>query len=100
MGLATTRRGARQIVNHGHILVNNKKVNIPSYQVSPGDIISVKEKAKDHPAILIALEKITTRPAYVDFDLNSMTGNYIRYPERNELNTDINESLVVEFYSR
>ncbi|MGI6329757.1 MAG: 30S ribosomal protein S4 [Bacilli bacterium] len=100
MGLATTRRSARQIVNHGHILVNNEKVNIPSYQVSPGDVISLKEKAKNHPAILLALEKITTRPAYVNFDLNSMTGNYIRYPERNELNADLNESLVVEFYSR
>ncbi len=100
MGLANTRKGARQIVNHGHIKVNGKKVDIPSFKLKPSDTIIINESSKDHPAILEALEKTTTRVSYVSFDLNKMEGTFIRYPERNELNADINESLIVEFYSR
>ena len=100
MGLATTRRGARQIVNHGHILVNGKKVNIPSYNVKVGDVISVKENSLEHGAIKNALEANATIPSYVEFDKNKMTGKYVRLPERSELNADINESLIVEFYNR
>jgi small subunit ribosomal protein S4 len=100
MGLANTRRGARQIVNHGHILVNGKKIDIPSYRVNPGDIVSVKEQSREHPAVLGALEHIASRVPYVSFDLVDMTGTFIRYPERNELSAEINESLVVEYYSR
>lgn len=100
MGMANTRRGARQIVNHGHILVNGKKVNIPSYQCRPGDIISVKENSLEHPAIRQALEANVTRPAYVEFDAKKLTGTFTRLPERSELNAEINESLVVEFYNR
>ncbi len=100
MGLAKTRRGARQVVNHGHILVNGKKVNIPSYTVKPGDTISVKENSLDHKAIKEALEATLSRPAYVDFDAKKMSGSYVRLPDRSELNQEIDESLIVEFYNR
>lgn len=100
MGLANTRRGARQLVNHGHVQVNGEKVDIPSYSVKPGSTISIKEKSLEHPAIKAALENKVTRPAYVDFDEKKMSGTYIRYPERSELNAEINESLIVEFYNR
>ena len=100
MGLATTRRGARQIVNHGHILVNGKKVNIPSYTCKPGDVISVKESSLEHKAIKATIELNIKAPAFVEFDNKKLTGTYLRLPERNELNAEINESLIVEFYNR
>lgn len=100
MGLANTRRGARQIVNHGHITVNGVKVNIPSYSCKPGDVVAVKENSLDHPAIKASLEANVKCPAFVSFDKNKMTGTYVRYPERSELNQEINESLIVEFYNR
>ena len=100
MGLSRTRRGARQIVNHGHILVNGKKVDIPSYMVKPGDVISVKESSKDHKAIKEALEAINNTVEFVTFDKNKLEGTYVRLPERSELSSDINEALIVELYSR
>ena len=100
MGLSRTRRGARQIVNHGHILVNGKKVDIPSYMVKPGDVISVKESSKDHKAIKEALEAINNTVEFVTFDKNKLEGTYVKLPERSELSSDINEALIVEFYSR
>ena len=100
MGLSTTRRGARQIVNHNHILVNGRKVNIPSFTCKPGDVISVKEVSKDHKAIKASLEAINNTVAYVNFDKNKLEGTYVRYPERSELSAEFNESLIVEFYSR
>lgn len=100
MGLGNTRRAARQVVNHGHITVNGVKVDIPSYSCKPGDIIAVKENSLDHPAIRASVEARTSLPAFVEFDKNKMTGTYVRYPERSELNQEINESLIVEFYNR
>ncbi len=100
IGFANTRKGARQLVNHGHIRVNDKKVDIPSYQVKPGDIVSLREKSKDLPIVLSALESRSKRVEYVDFDINKMTGVYVRHPERSELNSEIDISLVVEYYSR
>ena len=100
MGLSNTRKGARQLVNHGHIAVNGKGVNIPSYTVKPGDVISVKEKSLNHPSMKQALENTINRVKFVEFDDNKMTGTYVRYPERSELNADINEALIVEFYNR
>ncbi|MCX4365593.1 MAG: 30S ribosomal protein S4 [Bacilli bacterium] len=100
MGLANTRRAARQIVNHGHIMVNGAKVDIPSYQCKPGDVIAVREKSLEHPAIKASLEANVTRPAFVEFDAKKLSGTYLRLPERAELNAEINESLVVEFYNR
>lgn len=100
MGLSRTRRGARQLVNHGHILVNGKKVDIPSYQVKPGMIIEVKEKMKNNPAVIDSLEAVLNTPAFVTFDRKTMKGEFVRVPERNELNADFDELLVVEFYNR
>lgn len=100
MGLGMTRRASRQLVNHGHILVDGKKVDIPSFQVKPGMTISVKESSLEHPAIKASLESRVSRPAYVEFDEKKMSGTYVRYPERSELTAEINESLIVEFYNR
>ena len=100
MGIAQTRRAARQVVNHGHITVNGKKVDIPSYRVMPGDVIAVKEASHDHKAILESLEKTNKTVDYVDFDKKKLSGTYVRMPERNELPADIKESMIVEFYNK
>lgn len=100
LGMARTRRSARQIVNHGHILVNGKKVDIPSYTCKVGDIISVKENSMNHPAILEAIEDKRTVPAFLEMDAKKLSGKYVRIPERSELNPEINEQLIVEFYNR
>jgi len=100
MGLAKTRRAARQVVNHGHILVNGIKVDIPSYTCKAGDIISVKENSLTHPAIKEALEATTARLGFVTFDDKKMSGEFVRLPDRSELNQEINESLIVEYYNR
>lgn len=99
-GFASTRRGARQLVNHGHITVNGVKVDIPSYTCKPGDVIAVKENSLDHKAIKESLEATINRVAFVTFDDKKMSGEYVRYPDRSELNQEINESLIVEFYNR
>ena len=100
LGLAKTRRAARQVVNHGHITVNGKKVNIPSYSVKVGDVIAVKENSLEHPAIKEAVETCTHRPQYVEFDDKKLSGKYLRLPDRSELNQEINETLIVEYYNR
>ena len=100
LGMAKTRRAARQLVNHGHILVNGIKVNIPSYTCKPGDVISVKENSKNHPAIIDALELKLNTPAFVEFDAKKLEGKYVRVPDRTELNPEINEQLIVEYYNR
>ena len=100
LGWASSRAEARQLVRHGHITVNGKKVNIPSYLVSVGDVIAVKEASKDHKAILESLEKINKTVEYVEFDKKKLSGTYVRYPERSELPADIKESMIVEFYSK
>ena len=100
MGLARTRRAARQLVNHGHIAVNGIKVDIPSYTCKPNDVITVRENSLEHPAVREALEANTTRLSFVSFDDKKMSGVYVRYPDRSELNQEINEALIVEFYNR
>lgn len=100
LGFATTRRAARQLVGHGHILVDGKKVDIPSFQVKPGMEVEVKEKSKKLQVINDALESKMTTVAFVELDKENKKGKYIRLPERNELNTEINEALVVEYYNR
>ncbi|MDF9823930.1 small subunit ribosomal protein S4 [Breznakia sp. PF5-3] len=100
MGFASTRRGARQLVNHGHLLVDGKKVDIPSYSVKPGQTIEVKEKSKNLAVINESLDAVFKAPAFVDVDKAKKAGKYIRLPERNELNSEINELLIVEFYNR
>lgn len=99
MGFARTRRAARQLVNHGHILVNGKKVDIPSAQIKLGSVIEVKEKSKNMTAINEALEATLNTPAFVTVDKDAKKGTYVRLPERSELNQEINELLVVEFYN-
>lgn len=100
MGLATTRAAARQLVNHGHILVDGKKVDIPSYTVKVGQEIEVKDRSKNLKVINEALEARTSIVDFVEFDAESKKGKYIREPERSELNAEIEEALIVEFYSR
>ncbi len=100
LGMAKTRRASRQVVNHGHITVNGSKVDIPSFQVKPGDVISIKEQSIDHPAIKEAVTATLARPAYVEFDDKKMIGTLLRLPDRSELNQEIDESLIVEFYNR
>lgn len=100
LGLATTRRQARQFVNHGHILVDGKRVDIPSYSVAPGQVISVRERSMKVPAIVEAVEATRGRAAFVEFDNEKLTGKLIRLPERDEINPEINEALIVEFYNK
>ena len=100
MGIASTRRAARQFVNHGHVNVNGKKVDIHSYSVKPGDVISVRENSKEHKAMKETLENINRNVEYVSFDKNKLEGTYLRYPERSELSQEVNESQVVEFYNK
>ena len=100
LGFARTRKGARQLVNHGHIEVNGKKVDIPSAQVKPGDVITVREGSRNMKSIAEALEANITAPAFVEVDKENRKGTFVRLPERSELNQEINESLVVEYYNR
>ena len=100
LGFASTRRAARQLVNHGHITVNGKKVDIPSFRVKVGSTIALKEESKDHKAVKDALSKVLNRVEFVTFDENKLSGTFVRLPERSELNPEINESLIVEFYNR
>ena len=100
IGFATTRRGARQLVNHGHITVNGKKVDIPSYRCKVGDIISLKDTDKELAIVKSSLQAMNKRVEFINYDENKMTATLLRLPERNELNADINESLIVEFYNR
>ena len=96
IGFATTRKGARQLVNHGHITVNGKKVDIPSYRCKPGDIIAIKESDKELAIVKSSLTSLSKRVNFITYDENKMAATYIRYPERSELNGEINDSLIVE----
>ena len=99
-GFASTRRGARQLVNHGHVTVNGKKVDIPSYRVKGGEVISLKEDDKNWKVVEEALSKISNRVDFITYDENKKEATFVRLPERNELNADINEALIVEFYNK
>lgn len=100
LGLATTRRQARQLVNHGHITVDGKRVDIPSYDVKPGQVISLRERSKDLQIVKDALEAVVGRMPFVSFDENTMEGSLVRLPEREELDANIDEALVVEYYNK
>lgn len=100
IGFANTRRGARQLVNHGHILINGKKVDIPSYQVKIGDVISLKDKDKEMKSVTEALSNLNHRNEYLNYDESKKAATYVRYPERQELTPEIDESLIVEFYNK
>ena len=100
IGFASTRRAARQLVNHGHILVNGQKVDIPSFRVKVGSVITLKEQDKDLKVVNEALEKVVSRVEYVSYDEAKKEATFVRLPERQELPQDIDESLIVEFYNR
>ncbi|MCF7802517.1 MAG: 30S ribosomal protein S4 [Candidatus Marinimicrobia bacterium] len=102
LGFARTRRQARQLVAHGHFLVNNRRVNIPSYQTKPGDLIQVREKSKKMDFIHDAMRRVQGEGAYpwVRLDKASMAGVFVDYPSRDQVTEDYNEQLVVELYSK
>ncbi|MED1203178.1 30S ribosomal protein S4 [Heyndrickxia acidicola] len=100
LGLARTRRQARQLVNHGHILVNGSRVDIPSYRVLPGQTIGVREKSLNLDIIKESIEATNFVPDFVSFDADKLEGTFTRLPERSELPAEINEAFIVEFYSR
>ncbi len=99
-GFASTRRAARQLVNHGHVLVDGKKVDIPSFRVKVGSVITLKDKDKDLKVVNEALEKVVSRVEYINYDEAKKAVTYVRLPERGELPADIDEALIVEFYNR
>lgn len=102
LGLAASRSEARQLVRHGHFTVNGRKVNIPSYLVRDGEIISVREKSKDSPRIkeLIERAKESTRPEWLEYDAEQVTGRVLSIPTREQIEAPIQEHLIVELYSR
>ena len=102
MGFGATRAECRQLVSHKAIVVNGRVVNIPSYQISPEDVITVREKAKKQARIKAALDLSAQRekPTWVEVDADKMEGVYKRLPERSDLSADINEQLIVELYSK
>lgn len=100
MGFARTRAAARQLVNHGHVLLNGKKVDIPSALVSINDVIEIAENSKSMKVIKESLESNATKVGWVEVDAEKMSGKVIREPERKELAGDINESQIVEYYNR
>lgn len=100
LGLATTRRQARQLVNHGHVEVDGKRVDIPSYTLKPGQEISIREKSQKLDIIAESVEINNFVPDYLEFDADNLQGKFVRIPERSELPAEINEQLIVEYYSR
>jgi small subunit ribosomal protein S4 len=102
IGFASTRAEARQLVSHKAILVNGKVVNVPSFNVSADDVVSVREKAKKQARIVDALELADQRekPTWIEVDNKKMEGTFKRVPERTDLSADINEQLIVELYSK
>jgi len=100
LGLARTRRAARQLVNHGHILVDGSRVDIPSYRLSAGQTISLREKSRNLNVVKESLDVNNFVPDFLTFDADKLEGTFTRLPERSELPAEINEALIVEFYSR
>lgn len=99
-GLANSRRGARQLVSHRHITVNGTIVNIPSYQLRPGDVVGIREKSKSLEVIAESLASHTQTFDWLDWDNNSQTGRYITVPSREQIPENIKEQLIVELYSK
>jgi small subunit ribosomal protein S4 len=100
LGFAASRRQARQLVDHGHLLVNGRRVNIPSFQVRPSDILSVKEGSKSAQVIRDATELTATVPAWLQADYDSLTAKVLRLPEREDISVPVQEQLIVELYSK
>jgi small subunit ribosomal protein S4 len=100
LGFAATRRQARQLVSHGHFRVNGKKVNIPSYQVRPDDVITVKEGSNAEGVIRAATETVTVVASWLQADYDSLNGKVLKAPDRTEIDMPVREQLIVELYSK
>ncbi|NND77678.1 MAG: 30S ribosomal protein S4 [Flavobacteriales bacterium] len=100
LGVAPTRRGARQLVGHRHITVNGKVVNIPSYTLRPGDVIGVRERSKTLEAVTSSLSQNSNQSDWLEWDSATMTGKYLNVPEREQIPENIKEQLIVELYSK
>lgn len=100
LGLASTRRQARQLVSHGHITVDGKRLDIPSYLVEVGQVIGVRERSRDLAVINESVESLFGRPEFLTFDEEKLEGSLTRLPLREEMPQEIEESLIVEFYNR
>jgi small subunit ribosomal protein S4 len=102
LGLATSRPQARQLVRHGHILLNGRKVDIPSYSVKPGDLVTVLGRSQKSPLIEHAMEEVKGRgiPEWLSFDPNTMTGRVVSVPTRAQISLPVQEQLIVELYSK
>jgi len=101
LGIAPSRAAARQIVSHRHIIVNGDVVNIPSYQVKPGDVVGVREKSKSLELISESLSKGShTKYSWLEWDNDSLTGKFVHMPERADIPENIKEQLIVELYSK
>lgn len=100
MGFARTRKAARQLVNHGHILVNGKRVDIPSYLCSVNDVISIREQSRNLKVIKESLESMKTKFPTVNVNVEKLEGTFVREAERNELPREIDESQIIEWYNR
>ena len=103
MGVATSIRTARQLVFHGHVKVGAKHVDIPSYPVKAGDVVSVNIKMKENVGVKLSLEtakKLNNRPSFLEFDEAGLSAKVLRVPERGEMSFPINDQLIIEYYSR
>jgi small subunit ribosomal protein S4 len=100
LGFAASRRQARQLIGHGHFIVNGRRVNKPSYQLRPGDVISVRDSSGARAVISEATELTATVPAWLQADYDSLTAKVLRLPEREEISTPVQEQLIVELYSK
>ena len=102
MGLANTRREARQIVNHGHVTVNGKRVNIPSYLVKPGEVISLREKSRNADRMKDIVERNSNRliPKWIDMNRDTLEGKIIALADREDIDFPVEEHLIVEYYSK
>jgi len=100
MGIAPTRRGARQLVSHRHITVNGEVVNIPSYQLRPGDKIAVRERSKTLEVISNSVSTVRNRFSWIDWNGKDLEGTFLTFPERSEIPENIKEQLIVELYSK
>ena len=102
LGLANTRRESRQIVNHGHVHVNGKRLDIPSYRVKVGDVITLEEKTLSSDRMKAIIEANSSRvvPKWLDMDKNTVTGKVIAMPQRDDIDFEVEEHLIVELYSK
>ena len=100
LGFAASRRQARQLINHGHWMVNGRRVNIASYQVRPDDVIMIRPSSKATETVRSATELTATVPAWLQADHDALTAKVLRYPERSEISAPVQEQLIVELYSK